>query len=330
MAMAQDASRERGILGRMRNFNRRRKMPVLVAVLVLVILIILASCIKIVPQATALVMERLGAYNGTWGVGIHFKAPFIDRVAKRVTLKEQVVDFAPQPVITKDNVTMRIDTVVFFQITDPKLFAYGVENPIMAIENLTATTLRNIIGDLELDQTLTSRETINTKMRASLDVATDPWGIKVNRVELKNIIPPAAIQDAMEKQMKAERERREAILKAEGEKKSTILVAEGHKESAILDAEAEKQAAILRAEAEKEKMIKEAEGQAEAILKVQQANADGLRFLKEVGVDEAVIQLKSLEAFIKAADGQATKIIIPSEIQKVAGLVTAAAELAKD
>ncbi len=305
-------------------------MPVLVAVLVLVILIILASCIKIVPQATALVMERLGAYNGTWGVGIHFKAPFIDRVAKRVTLKEQVVDFAPQPVITKDNVTMRIDTVVFFQITDPKLFAYGVDNPIMAIENLTATTLRNIIGDLELDQTLTSRETINTKMRASLDVATDPWGIKVNRVELKNIIPPAAIQDAMEKQMKAERERREAILKAEGEKKSTILVAEGHKESAILDAEAEKQAAILRAEAEKEKMIKEAEGQAEAILKVQQANADGLRFLKEVGVDEAVIQLKSLEAFAKAADGQATKIIIPSEIQKLAGLVTAAAELAKD
>lgn len=304
-------------------------MPVLVAVLILVLLIILASCVKIVPQATALVMERLGAYNGTWGVGIHFKAPFIDRVAKRVTLKEQVVDFAPQPVITKDNVTMRIDTVVFFQITDPKLFAYGVDNPIMAIENLTATTLRNIIGDLELDQTLTSRETINTKMRASLDVATDPWGIKVNRVELENIIPPAAIQDAMEKQMKAERERREAILKAEGEKKSTILVAEGHKESAILDAEAEKQAAILRAEAEKEKMIKEAEGQAEAILKVQQANADGLRFLKEVGVDEAVIQLKSLEAFMKAADGKATKIIIPSEIQKLAGLVTSAVEVAK-
>lgn len=304
-------------------------MPVLVAVLVLVILIILASCIKIVPQATALVMERLGAYNGTWGVGIHFKAPFIDRVARKVTLKEQVVDFAPQPVITKDNVTMRIDTVVFFQITDPKLFAYGVENPIMAIENLTATTLRNIIGDLELDQTLTSRETINTKMRASLDVATDPWGIKVNRVELKNIIPPAAIQDAMEKQMKAERERREAILKAEGEKKSTILVAEGHKESAILDAEAEKQAAILRAEAEKEKMIKEAEGQAAAILKVQQANAMGLRYLKEVGVDEAVIRLKSLEAFEKAADGQATKIIIPSEIQKMAGVVTSAVELAK-
>ena len=305
-------------------------MPVLATILVLVILIILASCIKIVPQATALVMERLGAYNGTWGVGIHFKAPFIDRVAKRVTLKEQVVDFAPQPVITKDNVTMRIDTVVFFQITDPKLFAYGVENPIMAIENLTATTLRNIIGDLELDQTLTSRETINTKMRASLDVATDPWGIKVNRVELKNIIPPAAIQDAMEKQMKAERERREAILKAEGEKKSTILVAEGHKESAILYAEAEKQAAILRAEAEKEKMIKEAEGQAAAILKVQQANADGLRFLKEVGVDEAVLQLKSLEAFAKAADGKATKIIIPSEIQKLAGLVSSVTETAKN
>ncbi len=304
-------------------------MPILFAVFLLVVVIVLASCVRIVPQATALVVERLGAYTGTWGVGIHFKAPILDRVAKRVTLKEQVVDFAPQPVITKDNVTMRIDTVVFFQITDPKLFAYGVENPIMAIENLTATTLRNIIGDLELDQTLTSRETINTKMRASLDVATDPWGIKVNRVELKNIIPPAAIQDAMEKQMKAERERREAILIAEGEKKSTILVAEGKKESAILDAEAEKQAAILRAEAEKEKMIKEAEGQAEAILKVQQANADGLRFLKEVGVDEAVLQLKSLEAFVKAADGKATKIIIPSEIQNLAGLVTSAVEIAK-
>ena len=301
-------------------------MPIVVIVLILVVLVILASCIKIVPQATVLVMERLGAYNGTWQVGVHFKVPFIDRVARRVTLKEQVVDFAPQPVITKDNVTMRIDTVVFFQITDPKLFTYGVENPIMAIENLTATTLRNIIGDLELDQTLTSRETINTKMRASLDVATDPWGIKVNRVELKNIIPPAAIQDAMEKQMKAERERREAILRAEGEKKSTILVAEGNKESAILDAEAEKQAAILRAEAEKEKMIKEAEGRAEAILKVQQANADGL---KEVGVDEAVIQLKSLEAFAKAADGKATKIIIPSEIQNLAGLVSSLTEVAK-
>ena len=304
-------------------------MPIVVIVLILVVLVILASCIKIVPQATVLVMERLGAYNGTWQVGVHFKVPFIDRVARRVTLKEQVVDFAPQPVITKDNVTMRIDTVVFFQITDPKLFTYGVENPIMAIENLTATTLRNIIGDLELDQTLTSRETNNTKMRASLDVATDPWGIKVNRVELKNIIPPAAIQDAMEKQMKAERERREAILRAEGEKKSTILVAEGNKESAILDAEAEKQAAILRAEAEKEKMIKEAEGRAEAILKVQQANADGLRFLKEVGVDEAVIQLKSLEAFAKAADGKATKIIIPSEIQNLAGLVSSLTEVAK-
>ena len=299
-----------------------------VVVLVLLVMILL-SCIKIVPQANAYVVERLGAYQQTWSVGLHIKVPFIDKVAKRVVLKEQVVDFAPQPVITKDNVTMRIDTVVFFQITDPKLYAYGVENPIMAIENLTATTLRNIIGEMELDQTLTSREVINTKMRASLDIATDPWGIKVNRVELKNIIPPSAIQDAMEKQMKAERERREAILKAEGEKKSTILVAEGHKESAILDAEAEKQAAILRAEAEKEKMIKEAEGQAEAILKVQQANADGLRFLKEVGVDEAVIQLKSLEAFMKAADGKATKIIIPSEIQKLAGLVTSAVEVAK-
>ncbi|MCI8864911.1 MAG: SPFH/Band 7/PHB domain protein [Lachnospiraceae bacterium] len=294
------------------------------------ILLILVSCIRIVPQASALVVERLGAYLGTWHVGIHFLIPFIDRVAKKVILKEQVVDFAPQPVITKDNVTMRIDTVVFFQITDPKLFAYGVENPIMAIENLTATTLRNIIGDLELDQTLTSRETINTKMRASLDVATDPWGIKVNRVELKNIIPPAAIQDAMEKQMKAERERREAILRAEGEKKSTILVAEGKKESAILDAEADKQAAILHAEAEKEKRIKEAEGEAQAILKVQQANADGIRFLKEAGADEAVLRLKSLEAFIAAADGKSTKIIIPSEIQGIAGLMKSAVEIAKE
>ena len=263
-------------------------------VIAIVVLLILSSCIRIVPQAQALVVERLGAYLETWSVGVHFKVPFIDRVAKRVILKEQVVDFAPQPVITKDNVTMKIDTVVFFQITDPKLFAYGVENPIMAIENLTATTLRNIIGDLELDQTLTSRETINTKMRAALDVATDPWGIKVNRVELKNIIPPAAIQDAMEKQMKAERERRESILRAEGEKKSTILVAEGKKESAILEAEAEKEAAILRAEAEKEKMIREAEGEAEAILKVQKAEADGLRFIKEAGADNAVLQLKSL------------------------------------
>lgn len=299
-------------------------------VLILVLLWIVISCIKIVPQAHAVVVERLGGYLDTWSVGVHFKVPFIDRIAKRVNLKEQVVDFPPQPVITKDNVTMQIDTVVYFQITDPKLFAYGVENPIMAIENLTATTLRNIIGDLELDETLTSRETINTKMRASLDVATDPWGIKVNRVELKNIIPPAAIQDAMEKQMKAERERREAILRAEGEKKSTILVAEGHKESAILDAEAEKQAAILRAEAQKEAMIREAEGQAEAIMKVQQANADGIRFLKEAGADEAVLTMKSLEAFEKAADGKATKIIIPSEIQGIAGLVKSIKEVAVD
>ena len=303
---------------------------IFLAILILIVVMLIISCVKIVRQAEALVIERLGAYQATWSTGLHFKVPIFDRVARRVDLKEQVVDFAPQPVITKDNVTMRIDTVVFYQITDPKMFCYGVANPIMAIENLSATTLRNIIGDMELDETLTSRETINTKMRASLDVATDPWGIKVNRVELKNIIPPAAIQEAMEKQMKAERERREAILRAEGEKKSTILVAEGHKESAILDAEAEKQAAILRAEAEKEKMIKEAEGQAAAILKVQQANADGLRFLKEVGVDEAVIQLKSLEAFAKAADGQATKIIIPSEIQKLAGLVSSVTEVAKE
>ncbi len=298
-----------------------------VIVLVFIALILLASCVKIVPQAQAYVMERLGGYQATWSVGIHWKWPIIERVAKKVILKEQVVDFAPQPVITKDNVTMRIDTVVFYQITDPKLFAYGVENPIMAIENLTATTLRNIIGDLELDETLTSRETINTKMRASLDVATDPWGIKVNRVELKNIIPPAAIQDAMEKQMKAERERRESILIAEGEKKSTILVAEGKKESAILEAEAEKEAAILRAEAKKEAMIREAEGQAEAILKVQQANADGIRYLNEAAPNAQVIQLKSLEAFAKAADGKATKIIIPSEIQGLAGMVKALTEV---
>ena len=302
---------------------------VILIILILAIAIV-ASCIKIVPQAQAYVVERLGAYQDTWSVGLHFKVPIVDKVAKRVLLKEQVADFPPQPVITKDNVTMRIDTVVFFQITDPKLFTYGVENPIMAIENLTATTLRNIIGDLELDQTLTSRETINAKMRASLDIATDPWGIKVNRVELKNIIPPAAIQDAMEKQMKAERERREAILRAEGEKKSTILVAEGKKASAILDAEAEKQAAILRAEAEKEKMIKEAEGKAEAILKVQQATADGIRFIKEAGADESVLTLKSLEAFGKAADGKATKIIIPSEIQGIAGLAASLKEIVTD
>ena len=300
---------------------------VAIIIIVIIILVLLVSCIKIVPQARAVVVERLGAYQATWNTGLHFKMPIIDRVARKVDLKEQVVDFDPQPVITKDNVTMRIDTVVFYQITDPKMFCYGVANPIMAIENLTATTLRNIIGDLELDQTLTSRETINTKMRASLDEATDPWGIKVNRVELKNIIPPSAIQDAMEKQMKAERERREAILRAEGEKKSTILVAEGQKESAILDAEAEKQAAILRAEAKKEAMIREAEGEAAAILKVQQANADGIRFLKEAGADQAVLTMKSLEAFEKAADGQATKIIIPSEIQSLAGLAKSAKEI---
>lgn len=293
------------------------------------VIMVLISCVQVVQQSRAVVIERLGAYQATWGVGIHFKIPFIERVARRVDLKEQVVDFAPQPVITKDNVTMRIDTVVFYQITDPKLFCYGVANPIMAIENLTATTLRNIIGDLELDQTLTSRETINTKMRATLDVATDPWGIKVKRVELKNIIPPAAIQDAMEKQMKAERERREAILRAEGEKKSSILVAEGQKESVILDAEAAKQAAILKAEAEKEATIREAEGQAEAILKVQQANADGIRFLKEAGADQSVLTIKSLEAFEKAADGKATKIIIPSEIQGIAGLVKSLTEVAE-
>ena len=297
------------------------------AVLLVIVLIVLVNCIKIVPQAHAMVIERLGGYLTTWSVGLHLKVPFIDRIAKRVILKEQVVDFPPQPVITKDNVTMQIDTVVYFQITDPKLYAYGVENPIMAIENLTATTLRNIIGDLELDETLTSRETINTKMRATLDVATDPWGIKV---ELKNIIPPKAIQDAMEKQMKAERERREAILRAEGEKKSTILVAEGNKESVILDAEAEKQAAILRAEAKKEATIQEAAGQAEAILKIQQANADGLRMLKEANPDNAVLQIKSLEAFAKAADGKATKIIIPSEIQGIAGLTKSIAEIAAD
>ena len=303
---------------------------VFLIVIIVIAVWVLASCVRIVPQAYAVILERLGAYQATWSTGIHFKVPFIDRVAKKVILKEQVVDFAPQPVITKDNVTMQIDTVVFFQITDPKLYTYGVENPIMAIENLSATTLRNIIGDMELDETLTSRETINTKMRASLDEATDPWGIKVNRVELKNIIPPAAIQDAMEKQMKAERERREAILIAEGQKKSTILVAEGKKQSAILDAEAEKQAAILRAEAQKERMIKEAEGQAEAVLKVQSANAEGIRMIREAGADEAVLTLKSLEAFAKAADGKATKIIIPSDIQGIAGLASSLKEIVTD
>ena len=302
-------------------------MELIFLVLLIIVVVMILSCIVIVPQAKAFIIERLGGYQATWSVGVHFKMPLIDKVAKRVILKEQVVDFAPQPVITKDNVTMRIDTVIFFQITDPKLYAYGVENPIVAIENLTATTLRNVIGELELDETLTSRETINTKMRASLDSATDPWGIKVNRVELKNIIPPAAIQDAMEKQMKAERERREAILIAEGQKKSTILVAEGKKQSAILDAEAEKQAAILRAEAQKERMIKEAEGQAEAVLKVQNANAEGIRMIREAGADQAVLTLKSLEAFAKAADGKSTKIIIPSDIQGIAGLASSLKEI---
>jgi regulator of protease activity HflC (stomatin/prohibitin superfamily) len=302
---------------------------ILIVIVCIIVLAVICSTIKIVPQAHAYVIERLGTYNGTWSVGLHMKMPVIDKIAKKVTLKEQVVDFAPQPVITKDNVTMRIDTVVFFQITDPKLFSYGVENPIMAIENLTATTLRNIIGDLELDQTLTSRETINTKMRATLDEATDPWGIKVNRVELKNIIPPAAIQDAMEKQMKAERERREQILRAEGEKKSAILIAEGNKQSVILEAEADKESQILRAEAKKEATIREAEGQAQAILVVQQANADGIKALNESAPTSQVITLKSLDAFAKAADGQATKIIIPSEIQGVAGLTSSIVEIAK-
>ncbi|MDR1764979.1 MAG: SPFH/Band 7/PHB domain protein [Lachnospiraceae bacterium] len=307
-------------------------MAIIIGFLIVAIIVlwVLASCIKIVPQAQAVIVERLGAYQSTWSVGVHLKMPFLDRIAKRVILKEQVLDFAPQPVITKDNVTMRIDTVVFYQITDPKLFTYGVVNPLVAIENLTATTLRNIIGDLELDETLTSREVINTKMRASLDEATDPWGIKINRVELKNIIPPAAIQDAMEKQMKAERERRESILRAEGEKKSTILVAEGKKESVILDAEAEKQSAILRAEAVKEKKIREAEGEAEAILQIQRANAEGIRLIREAGADEAVLRIKSLEAFRAAADGKATKIIIPSELAGIAGLAKSVVEVAKD
>ena len=298
-------------------------MWAIVIVLVVLVLGILVSCLKIVPQAQACVIERLGAYQGTWSVGFHVKMPFLDKIARRVNLKEQVADFPPQPVITKDNVTMRIDTVVFYQITDPKLFTYGVENPMMAIENLTATTLRNIIGELELDQTLTSRDTINTKMRSALDIATDPWGIKVNRVELKNIIPPAEIQNAMEKQMKAEREKREAVTRAEGQKQAKILVATGEKESAILRAEAEKQSAILRAEAEKEKMIREAEGEAEAILKVQQANADGIRMLKEAGADEAVLKMKSLEAFEKVADGKANTILLPAELQGIASLATA-------
>lgn len=299
-------------------------------ILIIFFIFIILSIVRIVPQAHAYVVERLGAYRDTWSVGMHFKVPFIDRVARKVNLKEQVVDFPPQPVITKDNVTMQIDTVVYFQITDPKLYSYGVENPIMAIENLTATTLRNVIGDLELDETLTSRETINVQMRSTLDVATDPWGIKVNRVELKNIIPPAAIQDAMEKQMKAERERREAILIAEGEKKSAVLRAEGQKESLVLQAEGDKEAAILRAEAKKEATIREAEGQAEAIRSIQKANAQGIEFIKKAGADDAVIQLKSLEAFGKAADGKATKIIIPSEIQSLAGMVKSVTEIGQN
>lgn len=300
-------------------------IPILIVVLILII-----SNIRVVPQATAYVIERLGAYKETWQVGLHFKTPFIEKVESKVSLKEQVVDFPPQPVITKDNVTMQIDTVVYFSITDPKLYAYGVNNPIMAIENLTATTLRNIIGDLELDETLTSRDVINTELRSILDEATDPWGIRISRVELKNIIPPKEIQDAMEKQMKAERERREKILIAEGEKTSAILVAEGNKEANILNAEAEKEAAILKAEAKKEAAIREAEGQAQAILKVQEATAEGLRMLKEAKVDDKVVSLKSLETFAKVADGKSTKIIIPSEIQNIAGLVTSIKEIADE
>ncbi len=301
-------------------------MIILFLFFLIIVVVVAASCVKIVPQARAYVVEFLGAYKTTWQTGLYFKIPFFERVAKNVTLKEQVIDFPPQPVITKDNVTMQIDTVIFFQVTDPKLFTYGVENPIIAIENLTSTTLRNIIGDMELDETLTSRETINSKMVMTLDEATDPWGIKVNRVELKNIMPPAAIQESMEKQMKAERERRESILIAEGEKKSTVLVAE----SAILEAEAEKQAAILKAEAEREKMIKEAEGEAEAILKVQRANAEGIRMLKEAGADESVLTLKSLEALANMANGNATKIIVPSNIQGIAGLATSLKEIMEE
>lgn len=299
-------------------------------ILGIVVVLILISCIKVVPQAHAAVIERLGTYHDTWKTGIHFKIPFLDRIAKKISLMEQVADFPPQPVITKDNVRMQIDTVVFFQITDCKLYAYGVQNPMAAIENLTATTLRNIIGELELDATLTSRDIINTKMRSILDEATDPWGIKVNRVELKNIVPPKEIQDAMEKQMKAERERRELILKAEGEKNSTILVAEGRKQSLILEAEAAKESAILNAEAEKEAMIRRAEGEAEAILKVQKATAEGIRQINEAAPTDSVIALKSLEAFEKASDGKATKIIIPSNIQGVAGLATSIKELVKN
>lgn len=302
---------------------------IVLALVIIAIIALILTNIRVVPQSKAYVIERLGTYFGTWETGIHVKIPFVDRIAKIVSLKEQVVDFKPQAVITKDNVTMQIDTVVFYQITDPKLYTYGVESPIAAIENLSATTLRNIIGELELDSTLTSRDTINTKIRVILDEATDAWGIKVNRVELKNIIPPREIQDAMEKQMKAERERREAILRAEGEKQSRILVAEGHKESKILEAEAEKQSAILNAEAVKEAKIREAEGEAEAILKVQTATADAIKMLNEADANDAVVKLKALEAFEKAADGQATKIIIPSEIQGLAGLAEGVAQAIK-
>ena len=305
------------------------KLFIVIVVLVVALLALVFANIRVVPQSKAYVIERLGTYFTTWQTGLHVKVPFIDRIAKVVSLKEQVVDFKPQPVITKDNVTMQIDTVVFYQITDPKLYCYGVESPISAIENLSATTLRNIIGELELDSTLTSRDTINAKIRVILDEATDPWGIKVNRVELKNIIPHREIQDAMEKQMKAERERREAILRAEGEKQSRILVAEGHKESKILEAEAEKQSAILRAEAVKEAKIREAEGEAQAIATVQQASAEAIKLLNEANANEAVLKLKALEAFAKAADGQATKIIIPSEIQSLAGLAEGIVEATK-
>lgn len=304
-------------------------MEILFGIIVLVIIAIVVANIKIVPQAHAYVVERLGAYQGTWSVGIHFKLPLIEKIAKKVSLKEQVADFPPQPVITKDNVTMQIDTIVYFQISDPKFYTYGVVNPIKAIENLTATSLRNIIGELELDETLTSREVINTKMRSVLDEATDPWGIKITRVELKNIMPPAAIQDAMEKQMKAERERRESILRAEGEKKSAILIAEGKKEAIILEAEAEKTSAILKAEAKKEAAIREAEGEAEAILKLRQAEADGLKMLKEADPNKEVITLKSFETFAKVADGKSTKIIIPSNLQDIANIATAFAETIK-
>ena len=301
-----------------------------IGILAFLFIILIISNIKVVPQSKAYVLERLGAYSTTWDTGLHVKVPFIDRIAKQVSLKEQVVDFPPQPVITKDNVTMQIDTIVFFQITDPKLYAYGVERPIMAIENLTATTLRNIIGELELDHTLTSRDTINAKIRGILDEATDPWGIKVNRVELKNILPPKEIQDAMEKQMKAERQRREAILTAEGQKESQILVAQGHKESQILQAQADKEAAILAAEAEKESRIRKSEGEAQAIIRVGEARAQAINLINEANPGEGYLTMKKLESFEKAADGQGTKIIIPSDIQGIAGLVSGVKEIIKD